>query len=262
MPSWWPETRLEWAFFALTAAQGVVNTTIQSYVLNTLHTSVRLAWPLLTNLCCRIIQVVYLKWVNSVIYEVTYHHSIDKFSVIHVLMVAQVPLSYIITLTLSINSLGCLYQMILTLDAYRIKNHLQIFAICIVNVCLSIATILQYGEIRDAQADAMAGYNGSNIPFVKQDWRFWQRVSPGLVVCTVVSSLCSAIMCVVAVKLYREFSWALYQNVSPDTGVQKKYMVYQVSAHDCALVDQVPCLSSYSFTLYSSSTRPTSSLPF
>jgi hypothetical protein len=32
MVSWWPETQLEWAFFAATAAQGVVNATIQMYV--------------------------------------------------------------------------------------------------------------------------------------------------------------------------------------------------------------------------------------
>lgn len=154
----------------------------------------------------------------------------------------QVPLSYVITLTLSINTLGCLYQLILTLDAYRIKNHLQVFALCIANVCLSASTILQYGEINQAQARALRGYNQYHIPFVKRDWHFWQRVSPGLMVCTIVSSLCSAFMCAIAPKLYREFAWALYQDVSPDTRVQKKYMVYQVCALEVIFTQLVLCL--------------------
>lgn len=32
--SWWPETRLEWAFFSATAIQAFVNITIQRYTLS------------------------------------------------------------------------------------------------------------------------------------------------------------------------------------------------------------------------------------
>ncbi|CAN9193031.1 unnamed protein product [Alternaria alternata] len=34
-------------------------------------------------------------------------------------------------------------------------------------------------------------------------------------------------MCWLARGLYREFSWALYQHVSPDRKIQTKYMIYQ-----------------------------------
>ncbi|USP72783.1 hypothetical protein yc1106_00057 [Curvularia clavata] len=185
MLSWWPETQLEWAFFAAAAAQGVINTTIQMIIL-----------------------VVYFQWINPQIYEV--------------------PLAFVISLTLSINTLGCLYQMTLTLDAYRIKNHLQIFALCITNVCLSASTVLQYHTVNDAQARAVTNWNQYHIPLAKPDWPFWRRVSPGLIVCAVVSCLCSIFMCGIAPKLYREFAWALYQDVSPDTKVQRKYMFYQI----------------------------------
>jgi hypothetical protein len=143
-------------------------------------------------------------------------------------MVAQVPLAYVISLILSINTLGCLYQLILTLDSYRIKNHIQIFMLCVANVCLSIVTILQYGEVQHASARAAVGFNGKNLPFAKRDWEFWGRVSPGLIVCAVVSCTCSTVMCFVSMKLYREFAWALYQDVSPDMAIQWKYMYYQV----------------------------------
>lgn len=177
-------------------------------------------------------------------------------------MVAQVPLAYVISLTLAINTLGCLYQMLLTLDAYRIKNHIQIFALCIANVCLSASTILQYKTVNEAQARALINYNQYNIPFVKHDWHFWRRVSPGLIICAVVSSLCSVFICAITPKLYREFAWALYQDVSPDTRVQRKYMVYQVWAPDFVFTQAAPCLSHCRFTLFSSSTRLTLYLPF
>ncbi|KAG9193642.1 hypothetical protein G6011_03677 [Alternaria panax] len=35
-------------------------------------------------------------------------------------------------------------------------------------------------------------------------------------------------MCGLARGLYREFSWALYQHISPDRKIQNKYMIYQI----------------------------------
>jgi hypothetical protein len=152
--------------------------------------------------------VTYLNWVNSVVY--------------------QVPLSYVIPLTLGVNSLGCLFQVILTLDAYRIKNHIQLFLQCAANICLSISTVLQYGETRNAAARIIINYDMYGTPFADLDWPFWKKISPGLMVCTVVTCVSSVVMCWLARGLYREFSWALYQHVSPDKTIQNKYAVYQV----------------------------------
>jgi hypothetical protein len=157
----------------------------------------------------RVVLVVYLNWVNSVVY--------------------QVPLAYVTPLTLAVNSLGCLFQLILTLDAYRIKNHLQIFVQCVANICLSVSTVLQYGETRDAAARILLNHDMYGTPFADHDWPFWKKSSIGLMVCVVVTCACSAVMCGLARGLYREFSWALYQHVSPDKKTQNKYMVYQVS---------------------------------
>ncbi|KNG45990.1 glycoside hydrolase family 30 protein [Stemphylium lycopersici] len=78
-------------------------------------------------------------------------------------------------------------KVILTLDAYRIKNHIQIFLQCLANICLSVSTVLQYGEVRHSQARALVGHDMYNTPFAKNDWHFWQRVSPGLTVCAVMT---------------------------------------------------------------------------
>ncbi|KAI4636368.1 hypothetical protein J4E83_001323 [Alternaria metachromatica] len=155
-----------------------------------------------------VILVTYLNWVNSVAY--------------------QVPISYVIPLTLCVNSLGCLFQIILTLDAYRIKNHIQVFVQCAANICLSISTVLQYGETRHAVSRILVNHDRYGTPFADVDWPFWKKISPGLMVCTVVTCVSSAIMCWLARGLYREFSWALYQHVSPDKKIQTKYAVYQI----------------------------------
>jgi hypothetical protein len=134
----------------------------------------------------RVVLVVYLNWVNSVVY--------------------QVPIAYVTPLTLAVNSLGCLCQLILTLDAYRIKNHVQIFMQCVANICLSISTVLQYGEIRDAAAMILLDYDHYGTPLADHDWPFWKKASVSLMVCAVVTCGCSTIMCGLAMGIYREFS--------------------------------------------------------
>ena len=153
--------------------------------------------------------IVYLNWVNPVVY--------------------QVQRAFVTPLTLGISSLGVIYQMILTLDAYRIKNHIQIFVQCAANVCLAISSVMQYNELKDSTAQLITDEDQYHTPLVKVDWPFWKKVSPGLMVCTIQTCICSLVMCGLAPGLYREFSWALYQHVSPDKKIQNKYFVYQVS---------------------------------
>ncbi|KAJ4357705.1 uncharacterized protein N0V89_002281 [Didymosphaeria variabile] len=185
MPSWVPRSKLEWAYFGSTATQAVVITPVQVTVL-----------------------VVYLEWVNSVVY--------------------QVPLAYVTPLSLGTTTLGALYQLVLTLDAYRIKNNIQLFVQCICNICLSIATVMQYGQIRNANARILINHDMYGTPFAKYDWKFWDHVSPALITCIVISCLSSVAMCGLAYGLYREFSWALYEQVSPDRKMRLRYVAYQV----------------------------------
>ncbi|KAJ4294407.1 hypothetical protein N0V90_008097 [Kalmusia sp. IMI 367209] len=185
MPSWFPRSKLEWAYFGSTATQAVVVTAIQVTVL-----------------------VVYLQWVNSVVY--------------------QVPLAYVTPLTLGITTLGAIYQLVLTLDAYRIKNNIQLFVQCVCNVCMSIATIMQHGQIKEANARILINHDMYGTPFAKYDWRFWQHASPALLTCIVISCLCSTVMCGLSYGLHREFSWNLYEQVSPDRKIRTRYFVYQV----------------------------------
>lgn len=142
--------------------------------------------------------------------------------------VYEVPLSYITPLTLAVTTLGCLFQAIVTLDAYRIKNNVQIFTQCIFNTCLSVAIVFQYIFIRDASRRILRGYNMYFLPFAKNDRNFWQYVAPALVVCIVVSCLCSMAMYVLAYALHREYAWAIYQHITSDKNFRYRYLTYQV----------------------------------
>ena len=156
----------------------------------------------------RVVLLVYLSWVNSVVY--------------------QVPLSYVIPLALGVSTLGVLYQFILTLDAYRIKNNVQLLVQCVFNVCLSVAIVMQYGQIRRAASSLLENYDQFGTPLVKHDRRFWEHVSLALITCIATSCACSAAICAVAFGLSQEFSWTLYEQVSPDRKMRSRYLVYQV----------------------------------
>lgn len=201
MPSW---SKLQWAYFGSTAAQAVVIIPIQVSVLPFNH-----VFSMSADSLGSTILVIYLQWVNSVVY--------------------QVPLSYVTPLTLGTTALGALYQFALTLDAYRIKNNIQLFVLCVCNICLSVATVMQYGQIKDANGRILINHDMYGTPFAKYEWRFWDHVSPALITCIVVSCASSLAMCGLAYGLYQEFSWALYEQVSPDRKMRLRYFTYQVS---------------------------------
>lgn len=151
---------------------------------------------------------MYLNWVNSSVYEV--------------------PVSFVVPLTLAVTTFGTLYQVILTLDAYRIKNNIQLLMQCICNMILMVATVLQYRQIKNARDRIIVGFNMHYIPFAKNDWKFWEHVHPGLITCMVVSCVCTVSMCILAFALHKEFVWAIYKQVSPDIKMRKRYTCYQV----------------------------------
>lgn len=205
MESYRPSSNLEWAYLGAIAGQALIITAIQTWVLLTKQHPTR--YGLTTH--DRTVLVRYLQWVNSVAY--------------------QVPISYVAPLSIGVTLLGVVYQLILTLDAYRIKNNIQIFAHCICNVCLSVASVMQYGQIKQARDRILVNTDMHGTPFAKYEWKFWEHVSPALITCLATTCLCSVIVCSLAYFISREFSWKVYQQVSPDRDVRKRYSIYQVS---------------------------------
>ncbi|KAF4980282.1 hypothetical protein FDECE_17911 [Fusarium decemcellulare] len=151
--------------------------------------------------------VRYLDWVNPVVY--------------------QVPVSYVVPLTLAVSLLGCYFQVVVTLDSCRIKNTIQIWVQCIINICLSVAAGMQYLQAKDAVDRIIPGHDMYGTPFAKLERPFWKEARPLLLGCLAVFSACSLLMCILACYLHVEFAWSLYEHISPDVKMKARHQRYQ-----------------------------------
>ncbi|KAI8712324.1 hypothetical protein NCS52_01330200 [Fusarium sp. LHS14.1] len=151
--------------------------------------------------------VRYLDWVNPAVY--------------------QVPLSYVIPMVFVIPTLGCLFQATVALDTCRIKNKIQIWAQCVINICLSVTAGMQYVQAKEATERILKGYDKDKNPFADNDEPFWKYTQPALIACIVLFSACSILMVVLACWLHVEFSWTLYEHVSPDVKMKARHLRYQ-----------------------------------
>ncbi|KAL0262410.1 hypothetical protein SLS55_003856 [Diplodia seriata] len=140
----------------------------------------------------------------------------------------QVPLAYTYPISIAVIIAGIAYQAILTLDAFRIKNNIQLFAQCIANICLAIATTMQYGQLQHAASRVSSGHASyPDEPFTK-DRPFWAQTQPLLIISIIAACSSTVGMAVLAIKLHREFSWALYKDISADLEIRGRYFAYQV----------------------------------
>ncbi|EWZ46032.1 hypothetical protein NW765_004445 [Fusarium oxysporum] len=183
-----PETRLEWAFVGITAAQAIIIISLQTVIL-----------------------VEYLDWVNPVVY--------------------QVPVSYVTPVASAVSIISFGFQAVLSVDSCRIKNKVQLWTQGILNICFSIATGMEYFQVNDATERVSRGYDMYKKPFADNSMPYWEIARPMLISCVAVSSACSLCMCALAYYLHMEFSWSLYEHISPDlrmTARHVKYLAYLV----------------------------------
>ncbi|RKL37874.1 hypothetical protein BFJ70_g6827 [Fusarium oxysporum] len=185
-----PETRLEWAFVGITAAQAIIIISLQTVIL-----------------------VEYLDWVNPVVY--------------------QVPVSYVTPVASAVSIISFGFQAVLSVDSCRIKNKVQLWTQGILNICFSIATGMEYFQVNDATERVSRGYDMYKKPFADNSMPYWEIARPMLISCVAVSSACSLCMCALAYYLHMEFSWSLYEHISPDlrmTARHVKYLMFHIAA--------------------------------
>ncbi|KAF9631916.1 hypothetical protein BFW01_g2778 [Lasiodiplodia theobromae] len=140
----------------------------------------------------------------------------------------QVPISYTYPISIAVFVGGCVYQAILTLDAFRIKNNIQLFAQCVCNICLAISSTMQYSQLMHAAERVGNGHASfPDEPFT-EDRPFWTQTKPLLIICIIVSITCTIAMVFLAYKLHQEFAWALYKDISADLNIRSRYFAYQV----------------------------------
>ncbi|OJD29894.1 uncharacterized protein BKCO1_7000044 [Diplodia corticola] len=141
----------------------------------------------------------------------------------------QVPLAYTFPISIAVFIAGTTYQAILTVDSFRLKSNIQIFAQCTANACLSISSTLQYDQLRHAAHQVATGRatTPADAPFAKAR-PFWTAGTNGLLIGSIAASFASTgAMCCLAAPLHREFSWALYKDLSADARTRSRYLAYQ-----------------------------------
>ncbi|KAI9150672.1 IQ calmodulin-binding motif [Paramyrothecium foliicola] len=126
----------------------------------------------------------------------------------------------------AVSSLGCWFQVVVAVDTCRIKNKLQIWSQCIINICLSITLAFQYGQVKDVNRRIPHNTDQFGVPHAKNVDGFWKPAHPALIACIVVSSVCSIAMCAIAARLHTEFSWSLYEHITPDVQMKRRHQKY------------------------------------
>jgi hypothetical protein len=115
---------------------------------------------------------------------------------------------------------GFLYQLILVYDALRLKNTIQIIGLCMYNVGLLVYAAVQWIQIQDAVRDLEAGNDIDPLVL--------NIMKPYLTAVPCVIALGTALMSVVAWKLYDEFAWTIYKHISADLRMKRRYLTFQV----------------------------------
>lgn len=127
------------------------------------------------------------------------------------------PKSQTIPTFLALYIFAFLFQLLLVFDALRAKNTIQVIGLCIFNAALLLYAAIQYNQIRDSDT---------------LDEGVWIAVKPFLVAVPCIIALGLVLMSVAAWKLYDEFAWTIYKEISADLKMKRRYLTYQVRISD------------------------------
>ena len=196
---YWPNTPWTWTFFGIVVVQAIIIMALEAYVPLTpsdpvvrdkgLTDDCRYAFAMLE---------VFL---------------IDKPSTIR--YVKEVPTS----LTLYIFAM--IYWLYLTWDALRLKNTIQIIGLCISDFALVVYGAVQTKQVKDI-------VDGLRLEGIVIDEKSQSQINPSLVAIPIVLAVGAVLMSMVAWKLYDEFAWTIYKNISADLRMKQRYLNYQV----------------------------------
>ena len=150
------------------------------------------------------------------------------------------PESQTIPTFLTLYIFAFLFQLLLVFDALRAKNTIQVIGLCMFNAALLLYAAIQYTQIRDA-----VGFLALKDQI---EDGVWIAVKPYLVAVPCIIALGLALMSVAAWKLYDEFAWTIYKEISADLKMKRRYLTYQVRISDDIPIAVVLLISHSRFT--------------
>lgn len=108
----------------------------------------------------------------------------------------------------------------LVYDGLAAKNTIQIIGLVAMNLAILVYTAIQFDQILDAANGLRA------LAFIEPE--FWDSVMPYLIAVPVIIGMGTICLAFVAWKLYGEFAWTIYKQISADLRMKKRFLVYQV----------------------------------
>jgi hypothetical protein len=121
---------------------------------------------------------------------------------------------------------GFLYILLLTWDALRLKNTIQIIGLCVANLAIFIYAILQIDQINNSIDKLLTA---GALKQDDQDKNVWELCKPFLIAVPAVVGVVTATMGAIAYQLYREFAWDILKQIGADYRMKKRFLHYQVS---------------------------------
>jgi hypothetical protein len=116
---------------------------------------------------------------------------------------------------------GFVYELLLVYDALRAKNTIQVIGIVAMNLAILVYTAIQGDQIQEAYQYLYG------LKLIEQP--FYHDVRPYLIALPCITALGTILLAIGAWKLYEEFAWTIYKQISADVRLKNRYLIYQVS---------------------------------
>lgn len=120
---------------------------------------------------------------------------------------------------------GFLYILLLSWDALRLKNTIQIIGLCFANLALFIYTILQIDQINNSINRLL---EAGALKEDEADRKVWELCKPFLIAIPAIIGVITIAMGAIAYQLYREFAWDILKQIGADYRMKKRFLHYQV----------------------------------
>ncbi|EED13026.1 conserved hypothetical protein [Talaromyces stipitatus ATCC 10500] len=140
----------------------------------------------------------------------------------------QVPISYLIPINLSLIMFAVFYESLLSLKLVHDKSNILLLAICISKACVFAYSVMQYLSMEQNTHSIQTNQDMFGEPLVDLSRDLWKEIKPAEMLVPIVIGIATVIVCPVAYRLHKEYSWAIYQCVQGDPKIRFRYRGYEI----------------------------------
>ncbi|KAF9122757.1 hypothetical protein BGX30_001801, partial [Mortierella sp. GBA39] len=124
-----------------------------------------------------------------------------------------------------------LFQLVLTWDAVRAQNTIQLIGVVLFNLCCFVYSIFEISQIQRSLSDTggkgfFDSKPGKTSSEVAMDLN--TSLQPFLIVMVCVFGITQCLVTWLAYRLFQEFGWKIYKKIGADPNIKKMYRAYQI----------------------------------